>query len=243
MLVIPAIDLYASQVVRLREGKLDEKTVYSDDPTEPARQFLAEGAQWLHVVDLEGAFEGAPRNLDSVREIRDACGGALFIELGGGLRQPEDIDAAFHAGVDRVILGTKALEDWDYLEFLAADLQERLVVGLDARDGIVMVKGWVESGQLSALEAAQRCADVGVQRFIYTDISRDGNLIGPNLEAQRLFAKATPAACIASGGVATAADVAALAGLAVPNLEGVIVGKALYDGRATYPELLRAAGG
>ncbi len=145
--------------------------------------------------------------------------------------------------MDRVILGTKALEDWEYLEFLAADLQERLVVGLDARDGIVMVKGWVESGQLSALEAAQRCADVGVQRFIYTDISRDGNLIGPNLEAQRLFAEATPAACIASGGVATAADVAALAGLAVPNLEGVIVGKALYDGRATYPELLRAAGG
>ncbi len=239
MLVIPAIDLYEGQVVRLERGRLEARTVYYDDPLVPARAFAEAGASWLHVVDLEGAFTGAPRHLDLLRRLKDALP-ALKLELGGGLRTTGDLEAAFRAGADRVILGTRALEDFDFLADCAADLGERLVVGLDAADGLVRTHGWTRPGSLSALDAARQCVSIGVRRFIYTDISRDGVFTGPNYQALEALCKAVPVPVIASGGVSGPAHVRALCDLHLPNLEGVIVGKALYDGRTTCAELFQA---
>ena len=226
--------------MRLTQGRADAETVYYADPLEPARQFLHAGATWLHVVDLDGAFVGRPQNLAVIERLAKL---GLQIQLGGGLRQEEDLRAARDAGAARLIVGTRAAAQPETMAAWAQWLGDALVVGIDARDGQVAVKGWVETLPQDAIGLAQQLAAAGVRRFVYTDISRDGMLEGPNLAAQEAFAEAVEAAVIASGGVAEAGDVSRLAEISRrrPNLDGVIVGKAIYDGRVTVPELLAAA--
>jgi len=241
--VYPAIDLRGGRCVRLIQGRADAETVYYTDPLEPARQFRDAGASWLHVVDLDGAFEGRSRNLHLIEQL---AGLGLQIQLGGGLREEADLRAARDAGAARVIVGTRAAAQPELVATWAQLLGEALVVGIDARDGKVAVKGWVETLPQDAMDLALQLANAGVRRFVYTDISRDGVLSGPNLPAQEAFAAAVApagAAVIASGGVASAGDVVRLRELhgRLPNLEGVIVGKALYEGRVTVAELLQAA--
>lgn len=231
MLVYPAIDLRGGRVVRLHQGRAEAETAYEDDPTVPARQFLAAGAPWVHVVDLDGAFSGKPQNADAVGRIA-ATG--LKVQLGGGLRDAETVADALASGASRVVLGTRAAADPDFVQaMVAAHGGERIAVGIDARDGKVAVKGWVETLDLDATEMARNMASLGVQTIIYTDISRDGTLEGPNFEAQAAMARAVEASIIASGGVGKDAHLEQFRDLhaEMPNLAGVIVGRAIYDGR------------
>lgn len=240
-LVIPAIDLRNGRCVRLRQGRADAETVYSDDPVGMARRWQAEGAAYLHLVDLDGAFAGRPAHLPVVRAIAAAL--SIPVDLGGGLRTDEDLQAALDAKVDRVIVGTRACEHAEDLGRLAARFGDRLAVGIDARDGRVQTRGWVETTALPAEDLARRVAGAGVRTLIYTDTATDGMLGGPNGEAVARVCRAVgPAArVIASGGVATADHIRQLRDLGCANLIGAIVGKALYDGRVTLAALLAAA--
>ncbi len=238
--ILPAIDLRGGRCVRLQQGDYARETVYSDDPVAMARQWEAAGAPLLHLVDLDGARAGQPVNLAVVRAICAAL--RIPCELGGGIRTVADAQAALAAGVSRVILGTTVAERPELLaDFLARFTPAQLVAGIDARDGRVAVRGWEQTAAVTAVDLARRLAAAGCRRFIYTDIRTDGMGTGPNLAAQAELCDALPACqVIASGGVGTAAHVRALCALARPNLEGVIVGKALYDGRVTFAELLAA---
>ena len=233
MFVIPAIDLRGGKCVRLLRGDYQKETVYSDDPAAMAVRWRGFGADLLHVVDLDGAKAGHPVNLEAVRAICAAFGAKC--ELGGGIRTIADIEAAFSAGVARVILGTAACENADFVkEAVRRFGAERVVVGIDARDGKAAVSGWLVDSGIDALGLAAAMADIGVVRFIYTDIATDGALSGPNLPAMAALCAKVPACrVIASGGVSSAADIQGLKDLAArrSNLEGVIVGKALYDGK------------
>jgi phosphoribosylformimino-5-aminoimidazole carboxamide ribotide isomerase len=235
----PAIDLRQGKVVRLQQGRLADQTVYSDDPVKVALDFAAQGARWLHIVNLDGAFGEDTRNLEMVRAIRAACG--VPVQFGGGLRTLADIDQALVRGVDRVILGTVALRDPELVRQAARELGERLVVGIDARDGHVAVEGWVETSKMTAADLAARMFDAGVSRFVYTDITRDGMLVGPDLEGAATLAQ-TGAKVIASGGVGSLDHVQA-AGVIGRGVDGLIVGKALYEARFTVREALQAVKG
>ncbi len=227
MILLPAIDLMGGQVVRLRQGRAEEKTVYSDDPVAFAQKWEREGGEWLHIVDLDAAFTGESHNLESVRAI--AAGVGIPCELGGGMRSEEAIGRALDAGVARVVIGTRASESIGFVEQMAAKFGgQRIAVGIDAREGIVSVKGWTESAGTSALELARQAEQAGAGTIIYTDIATDGMLQGPNFpELERMHA-ALECQLIASGGVSTAEDVRRLQ--AMPGLYGAIIGKALYDG-------------
>jgi phosphoribosylformimino-5-aminoimidazole carboxamide ribotide isomerase len=226
------------RVVRLRQGRREDVTVYGDDPAAFAARWRDEGASWLHIVDLDGAFEGSPRNLDSVRRIVATAG--VPCELGGGMRDEAAVADALDAGVARVIIGSKAVGSLDFLAALVARFGgDRIAVGIDARDGKVALRGWTETSDVTALDLARRVADAGARTLIYTDIATDGMLGGPNVPAMRTMCEAADANVIASGGVSTPADVAALR--EIPQISGAIVGKALYDGRTSLPEMLRAA--
>ena len=229
MLLYPAIDLMSGQVVRLRQGRADQKTIYSSDPAAFARQWEAEGGDWLHIVDLDASFSGTQQNLESVRAITSAVG--IPCELGGGIRDVEAIRRALDAGVARVILGTKAAESLEFVGEMAREFgRERIAVGIDAKNGIVSVKGWTQETGQSALDLAQCAVEAGAGTIIYTDIATDGMLQGPNFsETERVNAAIVPLGgqLIASGGVGTAAHVTRLAG--IPGLHGCIIGKALYD--------------
>lgn len=238
MTILPAIDILGGRVVRLRQGRREDVTVYGDDPAAFAVRWRDEGASWLHIVDLDGAFEGAPRNLEAVRRIVTAV--RIPCELGGGMRDEPAVQAALDAGIARVIIGSKAAGSLDFVASLVARFGgERIAVGIDARDGKVAVRGWTESSDLTALDLARQAVATGAQTIIYTDIATDGMLGGPNVPAMRAMCETTNASVIASGGVSAPADVAALR--AIPGIGGAIVGKALYDGRTTLPEMLRAA--
>ena len=239
MLVLPAIDLKGGKVVRLRQGCADDATTYSDDPSAVARQWEREGARYLHVVDLDAAFEGEPKNWDALRCILDAI--RIPVELGGGLRTDEHIARALELGVTRAIVGTKACESLDFVAGLVKRHGERIVVGVDAKEGFVAVRGWVAASTLKAVDFGKQVAGIGVKTIIYTDIARDGMLQGPNFAAMAEMADTlagTPTGVIASGGISCAADVRKLRALSRPNLVGVIIGKALYDGRLTLREVL-----
>ena len=240
MLLFPAIDLMSGQVVRLRQGKADQKTVYSSDPAAFARQWEREGGDWLHLVDLDASFTGEQRNLDAVRAITSAV--RIPCELGGGIRTPEAIERALDAGVARVILGTKAAESVEFVEEMARRFGSyRIAVGIDAKNGIVSVKGWTQETGQNAQDLAVRAVDCGARTIIYTDIATDGMLQGPNFgETERVNAAvvARGGQLIASGGVGTAAHVHALAKL--PGLYGCIIGKALYDKTLTLAEIARS---
>jgi len=234
----PAIDLKDGQCVRLRQGRADAVTVYSTDPVAMARQWADAGGDWLHVVDLDGAFAGHPVHHEVVRAMAAAI--SIPVELGGGLRTDDDIQRMLDAGVRRVILGTRACADPDALAALVKKFGDRIAVGIDARNGKVQVKGWVETTETLAVDLAIKVSSVGVETIIYTDTATDGMLTGPNLEGVRTLCRAVKSKIIASGGISTAKDITALAALKQPNLDGVIVGKALYEGAVTIAGMKEA---
>ena len=242
MTILPTIDLKEGRCVRLLQGRKEDETVYSDDPAAMARRWQDEGATYLHLVDLDGAFEGASRNLAAVARIRESV--TIPVELGGGLRSLGAISRLLSLGLDRVILGTVAVREPGIVQAAVERFgPERIVVGIDARGGQVAVEGWVESTGVSATDLALRMKGLGVPRVVYTDIATDGMLAGPNVEATRELAVATGMRVIASGGISSLDDLRRVAALAPFGVEGVIVGKALYEGRVDLREAVRALGG
>jgi phosphoribosylformimino-5-aminoimidazole carboxamide ribotide isomerase len=236
-MVYPAIDLKGGRVVRLQQGRSDAETVYGDDPAAVARKWVADGAKFLHVVDLDGAFTGEPQNREGVKAILGAV--KIPVQLGGGLRTEEQVEAALALGVRRVVLGTKACESPDFIGKLVMKFGDRIVVGIDARDGFVTVQGWTQSTRSTAVEFAQRIDRLGVSTIVFTDVATDGMLTGPNYFAVSALCNVVRCNVVASGGVSAAGDVQRLARVAEerPNLIGVIVGKALYDGRIDLAKL------
>jgi phosphoribosylformimino-5-aminoimidazole carboxamide ribotide isomerase len=236
MIIIPAIDLKDGKCVRLQQGEMDKETVFSTNPPEMAVQWEALGAEMLHLVDLNGAFSGSPENRSVVEQIRKAI--QIPIELGGGIRSLETIEAYVSLGINRVILGTIACENPDFLTEACTRFPGRIAVGIDARNGNVAIKGWAEQTELSALELARRCQKKGVTAIIYTDITRDGMLTGVNAAATQELAQAVSIPVIASGGVATIDDIQKLLPLGRDGVEGVIVGRALYAGTISLKEAI-----
>ncbi len=238
MIIYPAIDIRGGRCVRLTQGRADREKVYADDPAGVAAQFKAAGSAWVHVVDLDGAFAGEPRNLAAVRAIV-ALG--LKVQLGGGLRTRADVERALGSGVQRAVVGTRAAESEDFVAGLVQAFGGRIAVGIDARDGRVAVKGWVDTTAANAVALGRRMDALGVRTLIHTDISTDGMLTGPNFPAQEAMLAAVGCRVIASGGVSRREDVAAFLETKKrrPNLDGVIIGKALYEGRIDLAELLR----
>jgi len=226
VLILPAIDLRGGQCVRLRQGDYAQETVFGDDPAALARRWVEQGAAYLHLVDLDGARHGHPVNGDSVRRIVQTSG--VPCQLGGGLRSAEHIDEAFGWGVERVIVGTRALLDPAWCEKMCRRFPGRICIGIDARQGRVAIQGWERDSEQSALDLARRCSAWPLAALIYTDISRDGMLEGPNVEATAELASAVSVPVIASGGVTTLEDVARLSRC---GLAGCIIGRALYEGR------------
>lgn len=229
MLVIPAIDLKDGQCVRLRQGRMDDATVFSDDPVAMAAHWVAQGARRLHLVDLNGAFAGAPVNGDAVRAIARTQG-ALPIQIGGGIRSADTIEAYLQAGVRYVILGTKAVTDPDFVTRVCRDFPDRIIVGIDARDGRVATEGWAEVTEVLAVDLARRFAADGVSAIVYTDIERDGMLGGVNLDATVAVAEAGGIPVIASGGVTNLEDIRALRTVAGRGILGAVTGRAIYEG-------------
>ena len=229
MRLFPAIDLKDGQCVRLRQGLMSEATVFGDDPAAQARDFERIGFDYLHVVDLNGAFEGEPVNVAAVRGILGTL--SIPVQLGGGIRSLAQIETWLNEGIARVILGTAAVRDPQLVRAAARQFPQRVAVGIDARDGLVAIEGWAETSELTAAELARRFEDAGVAAIIYTDISRDGLLAGLNLNATAALAREVAIPVIASGGLAGIEDVKRLLLPDYAMLEGAIAGRALYDGR------------
>ena len=240
MLILPAIDLRRGCCVRLLRGDPGRETVYSEDPAEVAKEWESQGAKYLHLVDLDGAFSGKTANAEALERIATAV--KIPFQLGGGMRNREAVESAFSLGVSRVILGTMAVENKELLKELLSDYGERIVVGLDAREGKVAVKGWLEDTVVEAETLAKELEGYGLKEIIYTDINRDGTLQGPNLTALKKMSEATNLSLIASGGITRIADITDLREMAEGfRIRGVIIGKALYSGRITLPEAIEAA--
>ena len=229
MILYPAIDLKDGQAVRLLRGEMATATVFNDDPADQARTFEAAGFAWLHLVDLNGAFEGRPVNRAAVESILAAV--AIPAQLGGGIRDMATLSAWLEAGVARVILGTAAVKNPELVRAACREFPGRVALGIDARGGRVAVEGWAEVSEIAALDLARRFADAGAAAIVYTDIARDGVLQGVNVEATADLARATDVPVIASGGVADLADIEALMAAASDGIQGAIIGRALYDGR------------
>lgn len=239
LIVFPAIDLKAGQVVRLAEGDMARATVYGDDPAAQAAKFADAGAGHLHVVDLDGAFAGESVNGDAVRSIVATFPG--HVQLGGGIRTPEAVAAWFDLGVSRVVIGTAALENPEFVRDMARDYPGGIVVAVDAKDGMVATKGWADVSTVSATDLARRFEDAGVAAVLFTDVGRDGMLKGCNVEATVDLARAVDIPVIASGGVKGIGDIHVLALHARDGVEGVITGRALYDGRLDLAAALSVA--
>ena len=239
LIVFPAIDLKAGHVVRLAEGDMDRATIYGDDPAAQAATFAAAGAGHLHVVDLDGAFAGESVNGTAVASILQAFPG--HVQLGGGIRTREAVERWFALGVSRVVIGTAALDDPDFVRGAARDFPGGVVVAVDARDGMVATKGWADVSTTSTIDLARRFEDAGVAALLFTDVGRDGLLKGCNIEATVDLARAVDIPVIASGGVKGIADIHVLALHARDGVEGVITGRALYDGRLDLAAALSVA--
>ena len=241
MILYPAIDLKDGQCVRLLRGEMSQATVFNEDPAAQARAFAGKGCEWLHVVDLDGAVAGKPVNVAAIAAILQAV--TIPVQMGGGLREIETIDACLEAGVRRAILGTAALRNPDLVREACRRHPKRIAVGIDARDGFVAIEGWTTTSAVRAIELGLRLEDAGVAAIVYTDINRDGAMTGMNVEATVELAWALTTPVIASGGVASLDDLRALRDEAAAGIEGVICGRALYDGRidaAAAVKLLRS---
>jgi phosphoribosylformimino-5-aminoimidazole carboxamide ribotide isomerase len=237
MILFPAIDLKDGMCVRLRQGDMASATVFHEDPAAQAKAFQAQGFEYLHVVDLDGAVAGRPINTEAVERIRKAV--TIPVQLGGGIRDAATFESWLARGIDRIIIGTAAVRHPELVRDAARRFPGRIAVGLDSRDGMVAVEGWARTARLGALELAQRFEDAGVAAIIHTDIARDGLLKGLNLEASLALAEATAIPVIASGGLASIDDVRALVAPRAQKLAGAIAGRALYDGRLDAAEALR----
>ncbi len=240
LIIYPAIDLKGGQVVRLAEGDMDRATVYADDPAAQAALFQKQKATHLHVVDLDGAFAGKAVNAQAVEGILKSFEGK--VQLGGGIRDRAAIEHWLGLGVDRVVIGTAALEKPDLVRQAARDFPGRIVVAVDAKDGMVATRGWADVSSISAIELACRFQDAGVAAILFTDVGRDGLLKGVNIKATIHLARQCSLPVIASGGVADLGDILALAREASEGIEGVITGRAIYDGRLKLSDALAVAG-
>lgn len=238
MLLIPAIDLKDGCVVRLVQGKFSDKKIYSKDAVKTAKHWARQGAVMLHVVDLDGASTGVLKNIEIVKDILKEV--AVPLEFGGGARDLKTIQMLLSLGISRVVLGTKAVEDRNFLKEAFKKCKEKLIVSVDAKEGKVLTKGWQESPKnIDALEFAAQLKDIGFSRIIYTDTSKDGTLAGPNIKDLKTLLKATGLKVIASGGISSLEDIRKLKSLEKQGVEGVIVGKALYEGRFTLTEAIK----
>jgi len=238
MVILPAIDLRGGRCVRLRQGDYGRETVFDEDPVAVARRFRDAGAKWLHVVDLDGAREGEPRNLETVRAIVAEVGKAMDVEVGGGIRTTEAAAGLLMMGVRRVILGTRAVREPDWLCEVATKFPNRVALGLDAKAGRVAVEGWQAETARTVAEVAAAVGKVALAAIIYTDIARDGMMSGPNVDATAALVKASPFPVIASGGVTTVDDIRRLKTV---GAAGAIIGRALYEGTITLEDALAAA--
>lgn len=239
MLVIPAIDIRAGKVVRLLRGKYEEETVYSHDPVGVAKNWQDQGATLIHIVDLDGALVGELKNIDVVEKIVKSI--TIPVELGGGIRNRDDINAVLNKGVSRVILGTRASRDQQFLEEVISEFKEKVIVAIDAKDGKVATNGWTTTEQVLATELAKKIEGLNLGGIIYTDISRDGTLTGPNIDGITRMLAATSIPLIASGGVSSLRDIESLKNLNAERLTGVIVGKALYEGKIDLTQAIKLA--
>ncbi len=235
--VIPAIDIQGGKAVRLRQGRAEESTIFSDSPLDVAKRFVASGASRLHVVDLDGAFLGKPANADIICRIASSAG--VPVQVGGGVRNFETASRYFGAGVSRLILGTSIVRDPEEVTRITRAYPGQVAAGIDARDGRVAIRGWVEvTGEIAA-DLARRIEECGVSCFIYTDISRDGMMVGPNFDSIREFARGVSVPVIASGGVTTLDDLRAIGEMESEGVVGAIIGRALYDGSIDLAEALK----
>lgn len=241
MLLFPAIDLKEGKAVRLLQGRMEDSTVYSDNPVDLAKDFENQGAEYLHIVDLNGAFTGKPVNDEIIRRVVGSV--ALKIQVGGGIRTMERIAELIELGVERVILGTIAVKNPELVAEAVRRYGKRVIVGIDAKDGLVAVQGWAETTKMSAIDLGKAMKVMGVQSVVFTDIARDGMLQGPNIESTVQMARETGLSVIASGGISTLADLRNLQAEAIKgvSVEGAITGKALYSGAFTLREALEAA--
>jgi phosphoribosylformimino-5-aminoimidazole carboxamide ribotide isomerase len=241
MWIIPAIDLKDGRCVRLKQGRMQDETVYSGDPVAVARRWGDAGAEWLHVVDLDAAVEGRSRNRDCIGRIISSAG--IPVQVGGGLRTPADVDACLSLGAHRAIIGTAATGDLDLLRDLCRRHPGRIAVGIDARDGRVATHGWTRTSDITAVDLARRVEEAGVAAIIFTDIHRDGMQSGPNIEETRKLAEAVHLPVIASGGVGSLDHIRALLPLEAAGVIGVITGRALYSGAIVFAEAQALAAG
>ncbi|HSU80043.1 MAG TPA: 1-(5-phosphoribosyl)-5-[(5-phosphoribosylamino)methylideneamino]imidazole-4-carboxamide isomerase [Candidatus Angelobacter sp.] len=236
--LLPAIDIRDGQCVRLVQGDFNQETVYGSSPYKVAKSFVAQGAKWIHIVDLDGAKEGLPVNHDVISRIAKNL--ACKIEVGGGIRNEETVATYLEAGVSRVILGSAAVSNPTFVKDMIKRYGDKIAVGIDARDGQVAVSGWLETSEMKATDLGKELADAGVGALIVTDISRDGTLSGPNIEGIRDMAKLTGVPVVASGGVSSLEDLLALKKYEGEGIAGAIVGKALYDGKIDLGEAIKA---
>ncbi len=239
MLIFPAIDIRGGKCVRLRQGRKEEETVFSNDPVAMGLKWLEAGAQWLHVVDLDGAFSSRPQNLGTIRRLRRAV--SIPMQLGGGLRTLDTLAAYVDLGIDRLILGTAVLKDPDLVARACAAYPGRIAMGLDAKDGLLAVEDWTQTSARTALEVAQALVPLKPAALIYTDISRDGVKRGVNIAATQALAQSVPLPVIASGGVSSLEDITALLPLEPLGVMGVIIGRALYDGSLDLAAAIKTA--
>lgn len=242
MLLIPAIDLKDGKCVRLRQGRMDDDTVFSDDPVAVAGRWVGLGAKRLHLVDLDGAFAGKPRNGEVIRAIRSAYSD-VEIQVGGGIRDEDTIQAYLNAGVDYVIVGTKAVSAPHFVSDVAAEFPNHIIIGLDARDGKVAIDGWSKLSHHDVIDLAQKFEDDGVEAIIYTDISRDGMMEGVNIEATSRLARSIRIPVIASGGITNLNDIRALGNIVQDGVIGAITGRAIYEGTLDFAEGRKLAEG
>ena len=239
MKIIPAIDLLKGKCVRLKQGNYEKETIFSENPSEMAQKFEENGAKWLHVVDLDGAKMGMPVNIFEIKKIVENVN--IRVELGGGIRNLEDIETALNLGVKRIILGTVAIEDPEFVKEAAGEFPGQIVVGIDARNGKAAVRGWKETSEIDAEELALRMGDYGITTIIYTDISKDGMMSGIDAEKMGEMARKSGLKVIASGGVSTLEDIRNLKKYEADGVEGAIIGKAIYTGAIDLREAIKIA--
>jgi phosphoribosylformimino-5-aminoimidazole carboxamide ribotide isomerase len=236
MLIIPAVDIKNGKCVRLYQGRMDAETVFSDDPSAMAKRWADEGAEIVHVVDLDGAIEKSPRNLDSIRRIIDRINAE--VQVGGGIRNEKTVKMFFEMGVKRVVVGTEAIQNPKFVKDACKSFPGQIIIGIDARDGMVAIEGWTKTTQIKALDLAKQFEDCGVAAVNFTDIHRDGMKTGPNIDETRRLAEAISIPVVASGGVSTIKDIQNLMALEAVGVVGIITGKALYSGSLNLKEAI-----